>query len=239
MSILRLVNRPDVLYVVRNGNRNEELRYSLRSLAHLPHGRVFISGFAPSLVDRSKIIYLPNEQRGTKQANARANLIRGLSDTRLSRYFVMMNDDFYIMHPMQKLPALHMAAVAHKLDQYRKRYAFQGYLKAMSQTNDLLLSLGVQKPLSYELHVPMRFDKYRLLELLRKYGHVVGLHYRTLYGNLYQKGARYMEDVKVYGAKDGEHLEDRPFLSTADNMHHPVGAYIRKMFPDPSPYERV
>lgn len=230
----------DVLYPVRAGNRNEELRYSLRSLQNIPHDKVFISGFAPSLVDRSKVVYLPNEQRGTKQQNARANLIRGLKDDRLSRHFLMMNDDMYIMRPQPDgMPALHMAAVEHKLAQYRKRYAFQGYLKAMSQTNDLLLSLGVQKPLSYELHVPMRFDKYRLLELFRKYGHIVGLHYRTLYGNLYQKRSRYMEDVKVYGAKDGIGLEQWPFLSTADNMHHPVGAYVRKMFPDPSPYERA
>jgi hypothetical protein len=45
------VTLPDVVYVVRPGNRNEELRYSLRSIAaHLPHRRVWLAGFCPSWV---------------------------------------------------------------------------------------------------------------------------------------------------------------------------------------------
>jgi hypothetical protein len=37
-----VVRTPDVVYVVRPGEKNEELRDSLRSLAHLPHGKGWV-----------------------------------------------------------------------------------------------------------------------------------------------------------------------------------------------------
>lgn len=226
----------DALYLVRPGTRNEELRYSLRSLANLPHDKVLMAGFIPPWV--RNVIEIPLEQKSNKQANTRANLVVALRDTRLSRYFLMMNDDMYVMHPLEYMPALHGRTVAHMLKGLR-HLELRGYRRAMHQTAQILIGLGIENPLSYELHVPMRFEKHLLLRLITEYGHIEGLHYRTLYGNLHQKRSRYMEDVKVYGAKDGTSMESWPFLSTADNMHHPVGAYIRERFPEPSPYERV
>lgn len=227
----------DVLYLVRPGTRNEELRYSLRSLGNLPHDRVIISGFCPQWV--RDVIYLPQEQTRNKQQNTRQNLVAALRDTRLSRYFLMLNDDMYVMAPQPEgMPALHGRSVAHML-QGLMHLELKGYRRAMYETMKILIGLGVPNPLSFELHVPMRFEKHKLAGLIQTYGHIEGLHYRTLYGNLHQKRSRYMEDCKVYGAKDGKSMELWPFLSTADNMHHPVGAYIRSRFPEPSPYERV
>lgn len=226
----------DVLYLVRPGTRNEELRYSLRSLGNLPHDRVIISGFCPPWV--RNVLYLPQQQTSNKQGNTRSNLVAALKDTRLSRYFLMMNDDMFIMQALEAMPALHGRSVAHMLEGMR-HLQLKGYRRAMFETSKILHALGVSNPLSYELHVPMRFEKHLLLRLLEKYGSVEGLHYRTLYGNLHQKRSRYMEDCKVYGAKDGTSMATWPFLSTADNMHHPVGAYIRSRFPTPSSYERV
>ena len=40
----------DAVYYVRPGDRNDELRYSLRSLANLPHDRVWIVGHTPPWV---------------------------------------------------------------------------------------------------------------------------------------------------------------------------------------------
>ncbi|MFF3129757.1 hypothetical protein ACFVRD_48125 [Streptomyces sp. NPDC057908] len=42
--------RPDIVYVVRPWNQNEQLRYSLRTLANLPHRRVWIAGYCPTWV---------------------------------------------------------------------------------------------------------------------------------------------------------------------------------------------
>ncbi len=43
------MTHPDVVYVVRPGDKNEELRYSIRSvIANLPHRKVWIAGYKPT-----------------------------------------------------------------------------------------------------------------------------------------------------------------------------------------------
>src|SRR5688572_13246658 len=97
---------PDIVYVCRPGDDNEELRYSLRSLRNLPHGRVFVAGYCPVWVS-SEVERIPVPRMSDKHTHALASLVAAMNDERVSDPFVMFNDDFYIMRPMDRVPILH------------------------------------------------------------------------------------------------------------------------------------
>lgn len=228
---------PDVVYVVRPGDHNQHLRYSLRSLEHLPHGRVWIAGYCPSWA--VGVGRIPVEQTGSKYRNSTANLRAALEHPDVSDRFVLFNDDFFVMEPVNELPVLHRGPIRCVEDYYVARRS-GAYLRGMRETRGLLESIGYDEPLSYELHVPMLVDKAGMLAALDTGRHLDVLHKRSLYGNLAGLGGAETTDVKVMhrGPRFDRTL---PFLSTMPDSfaNGAVGQLIRKTFSRPSPYERL
>lgn len=226
---------PDILYPVRKGEWNEELRYSLRSLSNLPHGRVFIVGFRPSWVQG--VITLPREQKASKYRNANENLVWAADHGELSDPFLLFNDDFYVMQPIERMPVLHMGLIAQVIERYQKLHHTGAYWRGMRATYALLRSLHVLDPLSYELHLPIAIDKRNLREAWAKGKHEEVLHIRSLYGNLAHIGGEETSDVKVYRGRTTD-WEGWPFLSSNDDMHLTgMLPFLQARFPEPSPYE--
>lgn len=224
----------DVVYVVRPGARNEELRYSLRSLANVPHGRVFIAGYRPPWVD-AESIRAPN-RHGDKQGNAQRNLKAACEDPRVSDPFLIMNDDFFILRRMRRVPILHRGKLEDVIAEHKYR---SQYVRSMIATAELLATLGCKAPVSYEMHAPLPIDKGGMLRALELGRHIYGVHNRTLYGNLFGIKGRKSDDCKVYSERDTGWRE-WPFLSTNDNGFRKLkaGVYVRELFPDRSPYEK-
>lgn len=219
--------RLDVVYVVRPGDDNEELRFSLRSLVNLPHGDVWIAGHKPPWV--RNVNHVPTRQSGSKFDNSTANLSAAAAE--VSGRFVYMNDDFFITEPIPHVPMLHNGPVA---DQFYPR--IYDYGRGAHLTAALLASHGVPDPLSYELHVPMEMDSGKLLEALRVADGVSPLHKRTLYGNLFDVGGDEVADPKAVEARGP--LPTGPFLSTNKAAWAgDAGRHIRRMFPNPSRFE--
>lgn len=237
--------RPDVVFPVRKGDHNEELRYALRSLSNVPHDRVWIVGFKPSWV-REKVngspgvYYFPREQKDRKYRNATESLIRITHElgASLSKPFLLSNDDFYVMEPIKgHFPVFHMGPVEAVIERYRKLHHQGAYWRGMVETFELMQRLGIQEPLSYELHIPIPIYREDLLEAWDLGKDLDVLHIRTLYGNLANLGGTYREDVKVYRGKTKDY-EDWPFLSSNDDMQLlPLRHLLRSRFPERSPYE--
>src|SRR5690606_30767194 len=82
----------------------EELRYSLRSLANLPHDRVFIAGGLPNWVDNVEHIETVQEWP-SKYVNLCVNIASACCDDRVSDPFILFNDDFFVMEPVEQVPA--------------------------------------------------------------------------------------------------------------------------------------
>lgn len=229
----------DVVYVVRPGDRNEELRYSLRSLAaHLPNAEVWIAGFHPAWV--TGVNHIPTQQRsGTKWKNSTENVAAACSHPGVADRFLLFNDDMFVMAPMATVPTMHRGPV----DQVATEYDALGsgrYLQGMRDTARLLAQLGHPHPLSYELHVPLRVEKAVMAHAL-EVGMAAGipvLHKRTLYGNLARLGGVEVRDVKVCKGRP-DWSPSWPFLSTDDTefANGEVGAHIRDRFPEPCRYE--
>ncbi|MCB1250392.1 MAG: hypothetical protein KDB36_13335 [Acidimicrobiales bacterium] len=229
----------DVVYVVRPGDDNEELRFSLRALAaHVPHDSVILVGYCPSWV--TGVHHIPVRQTGTKYRNSTLNLLAACEHPAVDDEFVLFNDDMFAMAPVDEVPVLHRGPVVDVAAEYSARGAGR-YLHGMLETAALLAARGVASPLSYELHVPLPVHKDAMAEALH-----IGLdsgiavvHKRTLYGNLAGIGGELAADVKVCrGRPDWD--PQQVWLSTSDTefASWPVGAFIRSAFPAPGPYER-
>ncbi|MEC3995152.1 hypothetical protein VSR01_17080 [Actinacidiphila sp. DG2A-62] len=227
---------PDIVYPVRPGNTNQELRYSLRSLANLPHGRVWIAGHMPPWVRHAG--HIPVEPQATKYKGSTANLRAAVEHEEVSEEFLYFNDDFFLMRPLVSMPVLHRGP----LDRVERYYAHRpngSYLRGLRETRELLGELGHRQPLSYELHVPMPMTKARVRETLEVGAHLEVLHKRTLYGNLHQVGGREISDPKIL-TRSPQFPQSAPFLSTSPDTfaHGLVGRFIRAAFPVPGPYEK-
>jgi hypothetical protein len=226
----------DVVYICRPGDDNEELRYSLRSLANIPHERVWVFGDGPVWLRNVEKVIVPRGR--DKQDTALQNLITACQHPEVSDPFLIMNDDFYIMQPMERVPSWNMGPLTRVISEHREGSA---YRIAMQKTYDRLLSL-VDDPtglVSYELHIPMEIDKVDMLMALSLGTGIHGLHNRTMYGNLSGVLSTEAEDVKVYRTDKRRTYPEWPLLSTSDRTfrYHPAGRYIRESFPQPSAYE--
>lgn len=226
---------PDIVYPVRPGNDNAELRYSLRSLANLPHGRVWIAGHLPPWV--RGVGHIPVAPQATKYRGSTANLRAAVERPDVAESFVYFNDDFFLMQPVQFMPVLHRGPLA-TVERYYRHRGNGSYLRGLRDTRDLLAELGHHRPLSYELHVPMPMTRSRALGALDVGAHLDVLHKRTLYGNLHHVGGHQISDPKIL-TRSPRFPQSAPFLSTSPDTfaNGLVGRFIRAAFPEPGPYE--
>jgi hypothetical protein len=228
----------DVVYVVGPQKENEELRYSLRSIAaNLPHGRVWIVGYKPEWV--ANVEYLPTIQKMTRWQNSTANLLTACIHDEMPERFVYFNDDFYVAQPIPAVPTLHRGYVADVMRHYA--YTSGRYVEGLKKTAVLLKELGYPDPLSYEVHAPMVVERRPMLDVLRLAADrgrgIVAIHKRTLYGNVYRIGGEQVDDVKVLGY--GHSPPPGAFVSTsATSFGGKCGRWLRKLFPTPCQYER-
>lgn len=220
----------DLVYICRDGD-NEELRYSIRSaIENIPHENIWVFGGKPDW-------YIGNhvrlKQNGFKYDNARANLAAVARHYDVSENFILMNDDFYAIRPVESVLPLHRGTLQEHLDMIKVNL---GYKKFVQETQDLLVSMGVTEPLSYELHVPMVMTKAGLKKVIRMDG-----LWRSLYGNLYSVGGEKFNDVKVHNTIDIDTLMKNPLpyiSSHEDTFQGILDGYFKDAFPNPSKYEK-
>ena len=223
---------PDIVYVVRPGDKNEELRYSLRSLRNLPHGKVWIAGYKPTWLGND-IGYIPSQKKPGGHMQAKLNLRAACEHPEVSESFVYMNDDFFIMRPLETLPVMHRGSLA---DAAKNDNMASSYQRAMGKTLAVLAKQGIKDPLMYELHGPMTVTKAGMLEALALCTYPM-IQERTIFGNMQGVGGERRRNHKVRRQDSGWDKWD--FLSTNDNTFRtlPVGEYIRSKFKTAGPYE--
>lgn len=226
---------------MKDHDNNHEFRYSLRSLENLPHGKVFVVGYKPTwctedVLEIEKPDYLPQE---TKYIKSTMNLIAAMDDPRLSEDFVLMNDDFFIMEPIEYVPVLHRESLVKMIDWYYKKHQNSPYTQGLLRVFKRLEVMGINDALSYELHVPMVFNKTKFREILEMSMELEGFGKRTLYGNIHDIGGDYFADVKF--TNQLRPIEPfMPFVSTDEGSftYHPIGEHLRQKFQKPSKYEK-
>ena len=234
------IRNMDVVYIVRPGDDNEELRYSLRSIdANLAHARVVIAGYKPDWV--KNVYYIATDQTSDKYTNAANNWAAAMADPEVTEDFIAMNDDFYVMQELQALPVQHRGLLEDVIGYYAKHPG--PYIANMRRTRDLLKQLGCDQPYSYALHTPMVMKKHWrkiATQAAAVYGYPEHkIQMRTLYGNLWRIGGEAIADVKTSSA-DHKPKNNDMFLSSNDASFSRgiIGDYIREQFKVKSKYER-
>lgn len=236
----------DAVYINKPGGENEELRYSLRSLAaNMPYvDRVWIVGSCPGWVRGVEKIEL--EPLEDKFANQAQSLAVACADDRVSDEFVLMNDDHFAIVRMDFLPAWHLGSLSLLIKRLAKRGQTDSdlWFYGLKQTLRQMREWGYVNPNAYEAHIPLRFNRQRLGDVLARVEHrpfLWGAAYDACGGPAGNLG----DNVKVGELGTRELLEcmssGLPFVSTEDEAFAfgKVGLFLRTIFPDPCIYEEA
>lgn len=231
---------PDVVYLVRTGEMNNELRMSLRSLVNLPHGRVWFVGHKPRWA--TGIEHIEGNRHGRSKAlNVLDNVRLACEHPDISDRFVMMNDDFFILQPNPDLGPWVRCTLDHHADVLVAGRE-DSWAKSIRNTRDWLKAEGYAEPMSYEYHFPVVLEKAAMVDAIERvgrFGHPHPPQWRTIYGNLYIGPAEQVQDCKVKKSHDLDAVMGRPMISTTDGSFPTIRSRLKALFPDPSPYEVV
>lgn len=235
----------DIVYLIRPGENNEEFRHSLRSLEkNFPnHGTIWIVGYCPLWINKENVRVIYKTQVRQKWVNTDNNLKVACRHPDISDDFILMNDDFFIMQPIDEIPRLNRGSISEVIKQHEGKSNSEAYAWSMRHTTVLLQKMGIKDPLSYELHVPMIINKEKYLEAVairNKLEPTVGrINKRTLYGNYVGYGGETIEDVKISYVNGKNLPKDSTFISTNDESFKfgTIGHRIREAFNKPCRYE--
>jgi hypothetical protein len=215
---------PDILYVVRPNERNETLKMSLRSLAFLPHRRVFIAGYCPEWV--RNVTYIEVRRRANKFDAIEENMRQGLLHPELQESTIYFNDDFYITHPIEEVPVTHGGPASGYKGQQELKIRMRrtaAVLQGMEPDREVLTYDGVHMPLPLAVS-----EANRTLAVSPRGG-----LWRTFYGNVADIGGEQVPDAKARGPING----DLPtFLSTSHRGFHALRERLNDLIPERSCY---
>lgn len=232
----------DIVYIVKPGDRNEELRHSLRSLGNLPHDKVWIVGHTPEWIEG--VHSIEGNRYGAKWINTSDNIRIAAGHDGISDNFILLNDDFFIMEDASDIIddtpywwRYDLAEHVHKV----RNSTTPKWRDMLKNALDCLHDFGVESPLSFTLHMPLLVDREKMSEALDYFPteiNGVAPEPRTIYGNYWDMGREKKSDCKVV-ARSAK-WRGGPFVSTYDGSFKSgkVGKQIRQMFDTPSPYER-
>lgn len=225
--------QPDVVYVCREGEKNEELRYSLRSLVNLPHRHVWIFGGCPQFARNVKHVPVSQGRRDV-YLNTTRLLEAACRHPDVSDPFILMNDDFFVVEPIDSVPLLNRGPVSDVVTDCRALHGRRSYVEGMERVVAFLEARGYPDPLSFELHAPMLVDKATMLEAIAMCPDD-GMHKRTVYGALAGLVGETVPDCKIHAAGP---LPPGPFISSRPSVFRDSPLpHLKELFPRSGRYE--
>lgn len=229
----------DIVYFVKDTPRNEELRYSLRSVVkNMRYNRVWVFGGCP--INVIPDVRVRTVQDGhTKWDNVRNMYLMACKNKEITDNFIMFNDDFFVMQPTDYIETLYRCDLDKHIEILESNFNNRpsSYTKLLRQASTKLKEID-EPCLSYELHIPFIFNKKKLFKMLEKFPDIHCC--RTMYGNLYEVGGRQSGDVKIFSSKTKLDYKNLQFLSTDDsvvNVNNDIWRYIRNQFKQKCEYE--
>jgi len=136
----------------------------------------------------------------------------------LTEDFYLFNDDFFVLEPTEQTPYYYRGTLN---DHISERAVNDWYTKNLVSTRNYIGNL-----LSYELHVPFKFNKNKLYDLIQELKPETNKAcplIRSTYGNLHEVGGTQIKDVKNIPDFHG-----KTYLSTTENsFRQEIGNYIK------------
>lgn len=225
----------DIVYFVKDVTRNEELRYSLRSICkNMEFKRVWIFGGCP--INIVPDIRVRVDQVGKTKWDKVRNMYKMVCENKeVTDNFIMFHDDFFVMKPTDHITPLYRCTLDEhiKILESKKPTAYSKLLRGCRD------AIRGDVALSYELHTPFIFNKRWLSDVLNAFSDCHAI--RTIYGNLYYAGqSERSNDPKVFDSKPTFDYKNSQFLSTDDpviNINNDIWRWLQKQFPKKSRFE--
>lgn len=228
------LNNLDIVYVLKCGRYEDcdELRFSLRSLANIPHRDVHIFGDKPNWVRNT--IYHDFAQVGEKWENVNRLLYLVCHTDSVTDDFILMNDDFYIMSAINELPYYGDGTLMDRYDKIAEEFEVESLYQSGLKEASEVLSEAHKPTYSFELHVPIILNKEKLLPIVKKYPKSCAR--RSLYCNIYGIKPVQHKDVKIYDPEARNLPTD--FLSSNDGKFTGgLREVVESRFPNKCKYE--
>lgn len=199
----------DIVYVLKNDNNYEDLRNSLRSLERYGenYDRVFIIGGRPDFLDYSKIIHFDFvDDYEVAEYNVFKKLVYISQNTDISEDFILFNDDFYLLKPIN----LNTIPYYFKRNEIATVYSSTNTFNDMAMiTRDFLLKNN-KRIYDFKVHYPIIYNKSKIQELVPLFQESfkispLGLSIRDLYCNwhnvpnkVFKKDNKIMTNTNFY-----------------------------------------
>lgn len=227
----------DIVYLVKEGARNPELIYSVRSVCkNLPHRKIWFIGGCPEGI-LPDVYYPFNRISNVKTRNTAKMYELICKIEEISDDFMLFNDDFFIMEPTKELPPRYWRTLEEKVEQMKMKYGGSTRWTALLKIASDELIYRQFTDYDFELHVPMVFNKRKLAEVIKKFPGIPCK--RSLYGNFYKlyESGEEKPDGKIHDWNIDVFNMD--IISTDDESfkNGAIGRRIREAFPKPSKYE--
>jgi hypothetical protein len=226
----------DIVYPLGTGSlcKNQELRYSLRSLQFIEHKKIFIVGHRPGFL--KNIIHIKfHERTYKKQYNVISKLLEVCKHGKLSDDFLLMNDDFFFMKETEIKKYLYDCSIK----SLQNKTPRTQYGKALANTIDYLNNNHLPFN-NFEIHYPMIFNKQKFLELFSGLDLNKQVNYRSIYGNYYRlDNYSPHRDFKIHSIDSFDENQDHEFISIADKImvYDRFKNFLKKKLPEKSIYE--
>lgn len=231
----------DLVFPVKSGGYNEELRYTLRSVCVNADGLfrdVWIVGTnMPRWLTNVRRIEAGAEGRN---ADIRAKVTAAATHPEVAERFVLMNDDTFLVDPITDWPAFHMGPMT----EFAPDSGTSGWRHTISETADWVRTQGVE-PMAWQGHRPLLWDRVKLAEVLCRYPagrrvDVIGLYDLAGAGGTARRGinAKVKTDAEFLAKRP---IRDTPWWSTNDASFRDglIGEHIRGLFPNRCRFERT
>ena len=223
----------DIVYFLKESPKNEELKYSLRSVEeNWQYRNVCFYGGCPEDIVPDR--HFPFEQTyESKWANVRNMIIEACNNPNISDDFWLFHDDFFIMQPISEdMPPQYNGDLFRHIVVVEERHGGVPYdwSKRLRKLAMALYAEG-KTTFNYEVHKPMLINKKKALKVLRMFPDIPG--FRGLYGNYWGIGGENKHDMKIlqvhYNPVNASNWE---FISTQDESFKEglVGKMLKERF---------
>lgn len=216
-----------LMYLVRPGDHNPELQYSLRSIEKnllVDDIEVVFVGHCPRWADPDRFV-VGNKQT-TGPDNVWDNVKIGCEDlaNALGRHeVVVMNDDFFVLEPVTEILPTYRGLLSDHLALLGPN-AGNWWARSLRDTRACLTQYGLSEELqkSYDLHRPFPVIASDMAETLahveESWGRPSGVppQWRTIYGNLVGMDAVQADDVRLRRSGGGREFGSS-WVSTSDD----------------------
>lgn len=242
----------DLVYIIKKGEINSDLRYSLRSVEKfVPHDKIWIVGYKPFWVTNVK--HIPVEQTENKWKNSVKNILAACNCENISDDFVLMNDDFFAIKPIIDLKDsinLSLGSLKDSVDMHKTKNS--NWHHAFELVYNLLKELNIPEPYyDYESHTPLLINRKKYLEVMnlpkvKEFMNTSNiLHKRTLYKNIEKQyiPITLNQDVKIsVDSQVPAKTKVCDWISVADNesrskFYPQLNNLLQELFPNPSKFE--